>query len=706
MQASDADELDELAGSDSPAPAGEEVEEKLPPVIGTLHDPEPVQRKTVHVSDELDELDRADSPALPPKKMTASPKKLASDDFSELDDVQETAPTTQRRSAPRVFSVEPKTKFTIAGGQFRVVPSGGAAPFKYSVLSGDGTIDASGTFKAGKQLGPAMVRVEDARAEKRDVVISVQPPLELKLAPRGSNGLALGDYSFQVVGGAPPIRYSIDTSVSSEDPSAGEKDASGNDRGQAFLVVRDSAGEERRVSIQVARVPPLLAMAEHPEVHPDRVTQIKTYGGQGPFQYEVVSGDGKVDQTTGKFEASKGESDTVVKVTDAEGQSQEVKIKVANTRIPAATEDPAILSSATSGDRMVVAGAAHTCVLDRGELSCWGQNRFGEVGDGTRERRIKPQKVPGFKGNVISVVAGYSHTCALTTFGKVYCWGDNRFGQLGDGTLNSSYVPVPTPISRNVVSIAAGQYHSCALLDDGTAKCWGSNRRGQLGNGLAEASATPVQVADLGGKAREIAAGAAHTCAFLQGGVVKCWGFNSSGQLGDGTLTDRPLPTPVKNLDLTQTEAIALGGFHSCAKLHTGLKCWGANDMGQLGDGTLDKRTLPVVVKGLEGQTIGLSTGFFHTCALIAGNPNVQCWGWNQVGQIGSGDDLLRHATPAPVRGVAPGVLAIGCGVDHTCALGEDGLRCWGSNSEGQFGNRSFLPSKTATAPVPMRTTL
>ncbi len=655
--------------------------------------------------DELDDLEQLDTPAV-----IAAP----TDDLSQLDELDvaeeitgEVAgvagqPTTRKRQpiAPNALSVEPKTRFTVSGGAVQLRATGGFPPYSYQVISGEGSVDAQGLFKAGSTLGTTQIRVTDSQGVKRDAVVSVQAPLEMKLTSGEGDA-----YSFEVRGGAPPIRFSIESQSLSENG----KDPIGNDRGYAVLVVKDAAGSEKKVSIQIERIAPLLAVAEKPEVNPEREIQIQTAGGQGPYQFEIAEGGGTVDAKTGMFKAPKDApadgGETTIKVTDFKGQSQQVKVRVANPRAPASEGAPSVVSTSGEPGRMIVGGAGHTCVLDRGELSCWGQNRFGEVGDGTRERRVKPLKVPGFSGTVASVVAGYNHTCALTGQGKVYCWGDNRYGQLGDGTLNASSTPVQLPLSQPASMIAAGQYHGCAVLKDASVRCWGSNRRGQLGTGTFKASPVPVAVRELGGGVRQVAAGAAHTCALLQGGAVKCWGFNSSGQLGEGSMTDRPLPIAVKQLDGARVEGIALGGFHSCAKREDGVRCWGANEMGQLGDGTDQKKQLPGGALALNGKVAALSAGYYHTCVTLEGGA-VNCWGWNQQGQVGSGDDQLRLRSPASVQGLSGATLALGCGVDHTCALAEDGLRCWGSNAQGQFGNRTLEASRKASAPVPIHGSL
>ncbi len=345
----------------------------------------------------------------------------------------------------------------------------------------------------------------------------------------------------------------------------------------------------------------------------------------------------------------------------------------------------------------VTAGGGHTCALTTaGGVKCWGRNEYGQLGDGTRENKTTPVDVLGLGSGVaaIAIATGYhgSHTCALTTAGGVKCWGYNEDGQLGDGTRENKTTPVDVlGLGSGVAAIAAGgDYrgsHTCALTTAGGVKCWGYNEYGQLGDGTREDKTTPVDVLGLGSGVAAIAAGGYHTCALSTAGGVKCWGGNWYGQLGDGTGEDKTTPVDVLGLG-SGVAAIAAGDYHTCA-LSTagGAKCWGWSSAGQLGDGSTEwRRTTPVDVVGLGSGVAAIAGSGAHTCALST-TGGVKCWGWNHDGQLGDGS-TTNKSTPVDVVGLGSGVAAIAAGGLHTCALSTTGgVKCWGHNDHGQLGD-------------------
>jgi alpha-tubulin suppressor-like RCC1 family protein len=345
----------------------------------------------------------------------------------------------------------------------------------------------------------------------------------------------------------------------------------------------------------------------------------------------------------------------------------------------------------------IAPGYGHTCALtDAGGVKCWGDNELGQLGNGTTIDSLVAVDVAGLASGVSAITAGSNHTCALTREGGVKCWGHYPSGQLGDGASTNSLAPVDVPgLTSDVIAVAAGGFHTCVLTTAGGIECWGEGTNGQLGDGSTTNSTVPVDVADLQTDITAMAAGSFHSCALTGGGGVKCWGLNSSGQLGYGA-TPQPggsVPVPVDVSGLASgITAIAGGGFHTCVLTSGGgVKCWGDNQAGQLGDGTTTNSGVPVDVLGVPSGATALAVGGLHACALTGGG--VKCWGSNFVGELGNGT-TTNSSDPVVVAGLASGVVAIAVRDFHTCALTTDGrVKCWGQNLAGQLGDGTTINS-------------
>jgi alpha-tubulin suppressor-like RCC1 family protein len=343
-------------------------------------------------------------------------------------------------------------------------------------------------------------------------------------------------------------------------------------------------------------------------------------------------------------------------------------------------------------------GGFHACARrSAGGVECWGYNAFGQLGDGTTTSKPTPTAVSGLTSGVAAISGGLLHTCALMSAGAVKCWGDNEYGQLGDGTTTSK--PTPTAVSglsSGVIAISAGGAHTCALTNAGRVECWGENGEGQLGDGTTTNKPTPTAVSGLSSGVIAISAGELHTCALMSAGEVKCWGENGSGQLGDGTTTNKPTPTAVSGLS-SGVIAVSAGGSQTCALTSSGaVKCWGYNEYGQLGDGTTTNKSTPVGVSGLGSGVAAISAGLSYTCALKSAG-GLECWGENNFGQLGDGTTTSKP-TPTAVSGLGGGVTAISAGAEQACALTRSsGVECWGENRDGQLGDGTTTSKTTPT---------
>jgi len=363
---------------------------------------------------------------------------------------------------------------------------------------------------------------------------------------------------------------------------------------------------------------------------------------------------------------------------------------------------PAMIPPLSPAITAITAGDAHSCALTAGGgVVCWGANYYGQLGNGATG--FSPVPVPvavtSLSAGVEAIAAGDNHTCALTAGGRVVCWGQNTWGQLGNGTMTGSSVPVGvTGLPAGITAIAASGMHTCARTSGGSVLCWGANYAGQTDAGWHR-SLVPVDVTGLVG-GFTAASGRNHTCALTAAGGATCWGYNNVGQLGTGTTdtSHRGNSVPVQVVGLGRgVSAISAGDSHTCAIAEGGVVCWGYNVHGELGNRTRVNSNVPVQVVGLGRGVSLISAGEGHTCALTSSG-GVSCWGGNYVGQLGNG---ARANSPAAVAvsGLASGIVAIAAGHHHTCALTARGrVRCWGANSSGQLGDGTTVDRRVPVA--------
>ena len=342
-------------------------------------------------------------------------------------------------------------------------------------------------------------------------------------------------------------------------------------------------------------------------------------------------------------------------------------------------------------------GYTHTCaLLTNRSVHCWGNNEVGQLGpEVTGSSNAVPTVVPISDSlNVSAIDAGYGHTCALSLDGTVSCWGWNVYGQLGDpDTERQSSTPVSVKDLGGVVGLVLGEAHSCALLNNGNAKCWGNNSLGQFGNGIeainAGYDAKPAKTLEISGSVA-VSAGYLFNCSLDGEGVVSCWGNNEYGQLGNSNFTaSQRFPEVVKKADGTVfsgVQAVRPGYLHTCAlAANKYVYCWGDNSYGQLGSGSVSNRTVPNIVGNIANVSV-LASGHAHSCAADADGA-VKCWGYNEFGQLGDGT-TASGIPDVEVELGASDVKGLALGRAHSCAFFQSGkVSCWGNNSYGQLGS-------------------
>ncbi len=349
-----------------------------------------------------------------------------------------------------------------------------------------------------------------------------------------------------------------------------------------------------------------------------------------------------------------------------------------------------------------IATTTHTVYARRdGTLWAWGNNGDGQLGDGTTTSRSTPVMITGVT-NVKSVAAGYDHTVVLTTDGKVYAWGNNSNGQLGDGSTTGRTAPMQVTGAdiSNIGAIAAGYKYTIVLRNDGTVWTWGYNNKGQLGNNTQTDSYLPQQVAALSGSVMTaIAAGYDHVLVVRNDRVVLAWGNNNSGQLGNDTTTDSPVPVRVSNLGTVSD--VAAGNLYSLALQNDGtVRAWGHNALGELGDGTTTNRSTPVQVINLA-PAAAIAAGYDHAVARLT-DGTVWTWGDNSNGQLGDNSTTGR-TNPQQVPALS-GAVAVAAGQDDTLALlkTDDAFWSWGWNSTGQLGDGT-MTERWLPVPIQVR---
>ena len=365
----------------------------------------------------------------------------------------------------------------------------------------------------------------------------------------------------------------------------------------------------------------------------------------------------------------------------------------------------------TSGATEVTAGSSHTCAVVSGEAWCWGSGAQGKLGNGQLSSQRSPVKVQGLAGTVTAISASHSgssyashggHTCAVAS-GNIWCWGDNRAGQLAARDITFSALPVIVEgdlQNRTIDFIGTGQLSSCAASGN-SVWCWGEGPQGELGHGSYDASPSPRKVSGLVGKepVTALSVGTTHVLAAMGGAgfppgapidrpykyPVSGFGSSAYGQLGTGGVASSPVATPADWKPGARVYSPTAGSNHSCALVKNEAWCWGWGAYGQLGDGTKTTRMTPVKVQGLpEGTIDSITAGNQFTCAVVDGE--AWCWGDNRDGQLGNGQASYSDVLlPVKVQRLT-GVTSISAGSSHACAVADGTAYCWGNGGSHQLG--------------------
>ena len=380
-------------------------------------------------------------------------------------------------------------------------------------------------------------------------------------------------------------------------------------------------------------------------------------------------------------------------------------------------DEPVVLANQFSS------GYYHACVIaSDNKLYCWGRNHRGQLGNNSTADSSKPVAV-----NMTGVLAGKTikqissgayHTCVVASDDNAYCWGENMKGQLGNNSTANSSVPVKVDTSgalagKTIKQISTGHYHTCAVASDDKIYCWGENNNGELGNGSTVDSRVPVAVNMTGVLAgetiKQISTGPSyHTCVIASDDKIYCWGENNNGELGNGSTVDSRVPVAVNMTGVLAGKTIkqmSVGTYNTCVIASDDkVYCWGSNAYGQVGNNSLTDSTVPVAVNAtgvLAGKTIKQISVGHHRACVIASDDKMYCWGNNMGGALGNGSTADSHI---PVSVNMSGVLAgkvirrISIGAFHTCVDATDNkIYCWGSNNYGQLGNNSTANSGVPT---------
>ena len=702
-----------------------------------------------------------------------------------------------------LMAVNPTNKTLFIGESIQFTASGGAPPYIFSLNSGIGSVSSSGFYTAPGVSGTAVVKALDSLGEEAFATVSIA--VQISISPNSATINEGDTITFSGSGGIPPYTYSIVAGDGALNALSGLYDATGVTSGSAVIEARDSSANTAFAAITIN--PSLIITPQIQTIGFGEQINYNTTGGDFPYTYSILTGSGSINSSSGSFIGPSSIGSSVVRVTDNSGNSVDSIVTIVDSpQIDRPTDKIAInrsiTFSATNGSptytfsivsgggsihptvgtftapndvdttvirvtdvngytdstsietfvpRQITAGDGHTCATTFSNSSaattkCWGQSTYaiGNAGHVGTDESVFLTDDPSELGDNLEIIdlgtgvqtrgvkVGRYSTCAITTDHRLKCFGYNNSGQLGLGDRtprgftadqmgNSlEFVNLGTGRTMNSVlpveDILSINYHSvCAILDDYSTKCWGIGNKGKTGHGnTASRGDGATEVGDgiptldfNTDNAIQISVGLEHTCAVLQNNTVKCWGEGDYGRLGTESQTDltvTPRNVTAINLGTGHTATkVSTGYYHSCALLNDGnVKCWGRNNYGQLGvgdnlsrgDGTSEMGdNLNYVNLGSGRTAIDIELQGDASCAVLDDN-TVKCWGYNAYGNLGAGNTTTIGDSPTEMGdallkvelGTGRTATKIYGGINQMCAKLDNGdVKCWGRNNTAQL---------------------
>ena len=628
------------------------------------------------------------------------------------------------------LAISPATATIASTGSQTFTAAGGVSPYTYSIASGPGTINSSTGVYIGVSAGSVIVRVTDSLANTSDAALTVNGPLAV--TPTTAYVVINSDLSITPAGGVAPYSFAVFSGLGVIDPVTGIYTAPAS-TGTAVVRTTDSATPTAATADTTITIYNALTLSPTTITIAASGTQTFTAtGGVGARTFSIYSGSGTINSSTGVYTAPAVAGTDFVQVTDTIGNVVQAQVRVvASLSISPNVLKLPVFSTMTFTSVLGMSPYTYSVFAGTGTINSSTGLYTAPATASTGTARVTDFLTNTSDAAVthiepVNISAGATHTCALYNEGSVKCWGLGSSGQLGNGattnladtttTLGGNLPFINLGTGFTATAIATGYYHSCALLNTGAIKCWGQNTYGQLGVGnttsygsAANQMGDSLPAVNLGtGKtATKIFAFGYMTCAILNDASTKCWGRNSTYQLGLGDLVNRgtsaaqmgdSLSTVILGAGRTATKLV--GGLDfTCALLDNfTVKCWGANRYGQIGnDSTTTTGTTSASMNALPAINLGssateLAGGYSHACAVLS-NGTAKCWGRNVKGQLGIDSNANTWGSAAGDMATLPIVKVTTYtpafmfgGNQSTCTINSaGGVRCFGLGLSGQL---------------------